>query len=93
LFQRAISVQRDNTSAINNLGVLYVKMGQIADAVSAFRYGIRTAPDDDMLYLNLGRIYVQNGERDKARALMTEWLDRSPNNQAALRAMKELDSR
>jgi hypothetical protein len=36
---------------------------------------------------------VQNGERDKARALMMEWLDRSPNNQAALRAMKELDSR
>jgi Flp pilus assembly protein TadD len=93
LFQRAISIQRDNTSAINNLGVLYVKMGQIADAVSAFRYGIRAAPGDDMLYLNLGRIYVQNGERDKARALMMEWLDRSPNNQAALRAMKELDSR
>jgi Flp pilus assembly protein TadD len=93
LFERAISIQRDNTSAINNLGVLYMKMGQVADAVAAFRYGIRAAPDDDMLYLNLGRIYVQNGDRDKARALMTEWLDRSPNNQAALRAMKELDSR
>jgi tetratricopeptide (TPR) repeat protein len=93
LFERAISLQRDNTSAINNLGVLYIKMGQVADAVAAFRYGIRIAPDDDMLYLNLGRIYVQNGERDKARALMKEWLDRSPNNQAALRAMKELDSR
>ena len=93
LFERAISLQRDNTSAINNLGVLYIKMGQVADAVAAFRYGIRTAPDDDMLYLNLGRVYIQNGERDKARALMTEWLDRNPNNQAAQRAMRELDSR
>ena len=93
LFERAISIQRDNTSAINNLGVLYIKMGQVADAVAAFRYGIRAAPDDDMLYLNLGRVYIQNGERDKARALMTEWLDRNPNNQAAQRAMRELDSR
>jgi tetratricopeptide (TPR) repeat protein len=93
LFERAISLQRENTSAINNLGVLYVKMGQIADAVAAFRYGIRTAPDDDMLYLNLGRIYVQNGEREKARALMAEWLDRNPANEAAQRAMRELNSR
>jgi Flp pilus assembly protein TadD len=93
LFERAISIQRDNTSAINNLGVLYIKMGQVADAVAAFRYGIRAAPEDDMLYLNLGRVYIQNGERDKARALMTEWLDRNPNNQAAQRAMRELDSR
>jgi tetratricopeptide (TPR) repeat protein len=93
LFERAISIQRDNTSAINNLGVLYIKMGQVSDAVAAFRYGIRTAPDDDMLYLNLGRVYIQNGERDKARALMTEWLDRNPSNPAAQRAMRELNSR
>jgi tetratricopeptide (TPR) repeat protein len=93
LFERAISIQRDNTSAINNLGVLYIKMGQVSDAVAAFRYGIRTVPDDDMLYLNLGRVYIQNGERDKARALMTEWLDRNPNNPAAQRAMRELNSR
>jgi len=93
LFERAISIQRDNTSAINNLGVLYIKMGQVSDAVAAFRYGIRTAPDDDMLYLNLGRVYIQNGERDKARALMTEWLDRNPSNTAAQRAMRELNSR
>ncbi|HLK17704.1 MAG TPA: FG-GAP-like repeat-containing protein [Bryobacteraceae bacterium] len=93
LFERAISIQRDNTSAINNLGVLYIKMGQVADAVAAFRYGIRVAPDDDMLYLNLGRVYIQSGDREKARALMSEWLDRNPNNQAAQRAMRELDSR
>jgi len=93
LFERAISIQRDNTSAINNLGVLYIKMGQVSDAVAAFRYGIRTVPDDDMLYLNLGRVYIQNGERDKARALMTEWLNRNPNNPAAQRAMRELNSR
>jgi tetratricopeptide (TPR) repeat protein len=93
LFERAISLQRDNTSAINNLAVLYVKMGQMADAVAAFRYGIRMAPDDDMLYLNLGRVYIQNGERDKARGLMEEWLRRNPANQAAQRAIRELDSR
>ena len=93
LFQRAISVQRDFTSAVNNLGVLYLKMGQPSDAIAAFRYGIRAAPDDDMLYLNLGRVYAQSGERDKAREVMMEWLDRKPGNEKAQRALRELESR
>ncbi len=70
-----------------------MKMGQSGDAVAAFRYGIRAAPDDDMLYLNLGRVYVQAGERDKARGVIMEWLDRKPGNEKALRALQELDSR
>src|SRR5262249_14402088 len=57
LFQRAIEVQRNYTPALNNLGVLYLKMGQPSDAIAAFRFGIREAPDNDMLYLNLGRVY------------------------------------
>ncbi len=41
-FQQAIEAQQDHPGAINNLGVLYAKMGQPNDAIAAFRYGIRT---------------------------------------------------
>jgi tetratricopeptide (TPR) repeat protein len=93
LFQRAIQQQRDYAPALNDLGVLYIKMGQPADAIAAFRYGIRQAPDYDMLYLNLARIYLQGGERDKARGVVMEWLDRKPDDEAARRALREIDSR
>jgi tetratricopeptide (TPR) repeat protein len=86
-------VQRNYAPALNNLGVLYLKMGQPNDAIAAFRYGIREAPDDDMLYLNLGRVYIQAGERDKARGVIMEWLDHKPGDEKALRALRELDSR
>jgi Flp pilus assembly protein TadD len=93
LFQRAISVQRNYASALNNLGVLYLKMGQPGDAIAAFRYGILEAPEEDMLYLNLGRVYIQSGDRDKAREVIMEWLDRKPGNKSAERALREVDSR
>jgi tetratricopeptide (TPR) repeat protein len=93
LFQRAIQVQRNYAPALNNLGVLYLKLGQPSDAIAAFRYGIREAPDDDMLYLNLARVHIQAGDRDKARAVIMEWLDRKPGDPKAQRALREVDSR
>jgi len=93
LFQRAILLQHDYAPALNDLGVLYLKMGQTSDAIAAFRYGIREAADYDMLYLNLARIYLQAGERDKARGVIMEWLDRKPGDEAARRALREIDSR
>ncbi len=93
LFQRAISLQRNYAPALNDLGVLYLKMGQPNDAIAAFRYGIHEAPEEDMLYLNLARVYIQSGERDKARQVVMEWLDRKPGNKNAERALREVDSR
>jgi FimV-like protein len=68
-------------------------MGQRTDAIAAFRYGIEIAPEDEELYLNLGRIYVQMGERDKARDLMHQLLAKKPASAVALHALRELDAR
>ena len=92
-FQQAIEAQQDHPGAINNLGVLYAKMGQPNDAIAAFRYGIKTNPDDDELYLNLARIYVTMGEREKARAVLDELMERKPGNATATKALGELEAR
>ena len=68
-------------------------MGQPNDAVAAFRYGIGLNPDDDELYLNLARIYVIMGEREKARAVLEELMERKPGNATATKALAELGAR
>jgi tetratricopeptide (TPR) repeat protein len=93
LFQKAITLKRDYADAINNLGVLYVQETKINDAIAAFEYGIRVAPDEDILYLNLGRTYTRMGNVEKARQVMHELLDRKPGNSTALHALQELDGR
>ena len=58
---------------------------------AAFRYGIEVAPDEDDLYLNLARTYVNMGERDKARSVIQQWLKRKPQNHMALQALRALE--
>jgi tetratricopeptide (TPR) repeat protein len=91
LFEQAISIRRDDGSAINNLGVLYMNTGRTSDAIAAFRYGIQVAPDEDILYLNLSRTLLRMGEREKARDVMRQLLDRKPGSPLALGALKELE--
>ena len=50
-------------------------------------------PDDDELYLNLARIYVTMGQRDKARAVLTELMELKPGNAIATKALGELEAR
>jgi Flp pilus assembly protein TadD len=68
-------------------------LGQPNEAIAAFRYGIEIAPDDAELYLNLGRLYVQRGEREKAREIMRQLLAKKPGDPVATRALQELESR
>jgi Flp pilus assembly protein TadD len=89
-FQQAIAAQRNHASAINNLGVLYMQMQKVDDAVAAFRYGLEVAPDDEMLYMNLARVYARAGDRAKARDVLQHLLSRMPGNPKALRALREL---
>ena len=91
--ESAIAARRDDASAINNLGVLYINMGRINDATAAFQYGIQVAPENEMLYLNLARIWVQKGDRAKARGLMQELLARKPDSQVAAKALEQLRDR
>jgi Flp pilus assembly protein TadD len=92
-FERAISIRRNYAGAVNNLAVLYSQQGQLNDAIAAWRYGIQVSPDEDILYLNLGRTYVLMGQKDKARVVMQELLDRKPGDLVARRALEELDRR
>ncbi len=51
-----------------------------------------TPPDEDILYLNLGRTYTRPGKYDRAREVMQKLLDRKPaQRDCAEGALQELD--
>jgi tetratricopeptide (TPR) repeat protein len=90
-FQRAIAVRRDFSGAINNLGVLYMQIEQPNDAIAAFQYGVEVAPQEDILYVNLAKVYARLGEREKAKAVIQRLLELKPEHEAARRALQELE--
>jgi hypothetical protein len=49
-------------------------------------------PQDDLLYMNLGRAYVTLGDRAKAREVMLRLLEQKPGNAAATKALRDLEA-
>ncbi len=92
-FQQSIAAQRNFTAAINNLGVLYMRMQKPADAIAAFRYGIQSAPDDEVSYLNLARAYAAAGDRGAARDVLEKYLQQHPSSGMARQGLEELSNR
>jgi FimV-like protein len=50
-------------------------------------------PKHDELHLNLARLYVQMGDREKARAVTNRLLAKKPGDAVALRALREPEPR
>jgi len=90
--QQAIAARRDDDFAINNLGVVYMQMHQFDDAIAAFQYGLKFAPDNETLYLNLARAYVDTGDRPRARDVLQRLLARKDST-VAQRFLQEIGGR
>jgi len=89
-FENALAVSRKHAGAWNNLGVLHGQRQSWNEAIEAFEAGIREVGADETLYLNLARIHIQRGERERARTVMERLLTEKPDSQVAKRALSEL---
>jgi Flp pilus assembly protein TadD len=76
---------------LNNLGILYLRTRRPDEAIETFEQCIRAAPAYDQAYLNLSRVYAIRGEREKAKAILQELLQRQPEHTQAKQALAELE--
>ena len=58
-----------------------MQMRQANDAIAAFRYGIGVAPQNEMFYMNLARVYVLSRDWSQARNVLGELLQVKPDSQ------------
>ncbi|MDX1984527.1 MAG: FG-GAP-like repeat-containing protein [Bryobacteraceae bacterium] len=89
-FERAIAIDGKHAGARNNLGVLFGEQREWAKAIATFEAGIQEIGADETLFLNLARIHIQSGDRQKARQVMERLLLAKPDSRVARRALTEL---
>ena len=65
---------------------------EYAQAEQQFRTCIRVAPAFDDSYLNLARLYVVEGDREKARAVLNDLLRLRPESAAGKQGLQALDA-
>ena len=61
--------------------------------MAAFRYGIGHNPGNEALHLNLARVYMMIGQREEARGVLQELLERRPDITMARKLLGELEGR
>ncbi|HEU5235027.1 MAG TPA: tetratricopeptide repeat protein [Terriglobales bacterium] len=89
-FERALALRPDYPDALNNLGVLLVRQGHYAEAQEKFASCIRVAPNLDQGYLNLARLYAVMNDKEKARSVLQDLLQRQPENKIAQQSLEML---
>jgi tetratricopeptide (TPR) repeat protein len=89
--QKAIVRRPSYPEALNNLGILYLRTDRTREAIQSFEQSIRVAPGYDQAYLNLARVYSIEGDREKAKSVLHELLEQSPDHPQAKEALKELE--
>ncbi len=72
------------------LGVVYFRMGQMDDAITAWQTGLRYAPGDPSLLNNLSVAYMQKNDFDQAEATVRQALSVDPNMPHLLNSMGEI---
>jgi Flp pilus assembly protein TadD len=85
--QKAIALRPAYSEALNNLGIVFVKLQQYAKAEEQFKAGMRLVPVNDQAYLNLARLYLLQTEKAKAIAVLQELIQLQPGNAAAVQAL------
>ena len=59
LEEKVLSIDPANAEALANLGLAYVRLGDLPKAVAAFERGVRLNPNATSARLNLGAIYLE----------------------------------
>jgi tetratricopeptide (TPR) repeat protein len=88
--RKALEARPVYPEALNNLGVLYLRTRRRDEAVARFEECMRVAPAFDQSYLNLARVYAIEGNKEKARAVLTALLAQHPDHAGARQALEQL---
>jgi Flp pilus assembly protein TadD/peroxiredoxin len=89
-FEKAVRLAPGNVEMLNGLGVVLMESGESNQAMQRFEACRRLAPDYDRPYLNMAVLYLNAGHADKAHALLSDYLDRHPDNAQIRQALDEL---
>lgn len=79
--KKAIELEPKLSKAHNDLGIAYANLKRFDDAIKEMEESIRLNPYESDYYYNLALIHDFNGNKGKAKELLTKGLEIEPENQ------------
>ncbi len=58
ILNMVLDLRPENSSAYNNLGILYRRRKRVSEALAAYEKALRAHPDDEHIYFNAARVFL-----------------------------------
>lgn len=87
-FLEAIELEPELSELHNNLGLLYLKMKKVDDAVMSFECSVKKNVGNALAYVNLGKALIEVDRFEEALAAYNRALEIDPSNPEAREAVK-----
>lgn len=86
-YNKALSLNKNYTPAINNLGVVYIKEGKHGKALAAFNQVLKLRSQSKTAKYNLSTLYIQFGLFDKAENYLKQIISKGGDDKDVLLAL------
>jgi Flp pilus assembly protein TadD len=80
LFKHALAVTKNNDVAKNNLGIVYLRQGNVDEAISLLQAAVDLRPDNSPAHENLAKALLQKGKVADALTHYRKLLELQPDN-------------
>lgn len=82
-FQAVLKSNPRHVGALGNLGVVYTRLNRTADAIRTYTLGLKLAPSDPLLNLNLALAYLKQDDHRAAKPRLEKVLAVRPGHRQA----------
>jgi Tfp pilus assembly protein PilF len=79
-YQKALAIEPDLYPALNNLGTIYLRQKNLAQAESVFLKSLEANSEDGQAYINVGHVFYEEAKYPQAVQRLEEGLRRSPGS-------------
>ncbi len=81
----------NSLNIFNTLGVLHRKKGDVGQALRQYKKALKVHPDEPYIYYNIGRLYLDMKNSNKAKVYFLKALDRDHGFEEAKQVIKAID--
>ncbi|MDR3205209.1 MAG: tetratricopeptide repeat protein [Deltaproteobacteria bacterium] len=81
-----LTLRPDTTNVYNSLGIIYRRQGRLKESISAYRKALKVNPEDENIFFNMARAYLDNNEPVEAE----ECLKKAININSAFMPARDL---
>ena len=89
-YREALDLKPKFIVAMRGLGLTYMAMGKLDAAAEILESAVKDYPNADLLYIDLGKLYTESGEEEKALAAYQKVIELAPGSELAAKASQAI---